>query len=226
MLQWPYGIRGAVSLTYDGLLFSHAEIALPLLDEVNFRGTFFAESARLMEFFSIWRGAVTQGHELGNGALMPFEHCLDDFDLELAASECWDTRELLRTVGAGATAFAWPANTPSVHHAARFRPITDQYSLVRTGLDGMNHPESLTIGALRSVLMDGHSADELNNLVDQAQDEGRWLILNFAGIGEGEPSVDRAAHEDFVRSLEARQEIVVGTLSRVAELLGWPPKLA
>ncbi len=226
MLQWPDGIRGAVSLTYDGLLFSHAETALPLLDELNLKATFFAESARLMEFFSVWRGAVSHGHELGNGALLPFEYRLHDLELELAASECWDTRELIRSLGASAIPFAWPANSPSIQHATRFRPITDQYSVVRTGLDGMNHPESLTIGALRSVLMDGYSADEMNALIDQAQDESGWLILNFAGIGEGEPSVDRAAHEDFVRSLASRQEIVVGTLSRVAELLGWPPKLA
>ncbi|MDT8999765.1 polysaccharide deacetylase family protein [Paucibacter sp. APW11] len=69
--QWPGGARAAVSLSYDDALPSQLDNALPALNALGLRATFYLTlsnptvSQRLAE----WRRAAAAGHELGNHTL-------------------------------------------------------------------------------------------------------------------------------------------------------------
>lgn len=69
--QWPGGARAAVSLSYDDALPSQLDNALPALNALGLKATFYLTlsdpivSQRLPE----WRRAAAAGHELGNHTL-------------------------------------------------------------------------------------------------------------------------------------------------------------
>ena len=62
--QWPNGAKAAV-LTYDDALTSQLDNAVPALDAVGFKGTFFLAGPKLADI-ARWRAAAAEGHELAN----------------------------------------------------------------------------------------------------------------------------------------------------------------
>ena len=64
---WPSGKRAAVVLTYDDTLVSQLDIAIPALDAVGLKGTFFLIGSKITpDQIARWRAAAAEGHELGN----------------------------------------------------------------------------------------------------------------------------------------------------------------
>lgn len=65
---WPNGAKAAVALTYDDALLSQVETALPQLDEVGLKATFYLSLASqgYQAHQDVWRRAALNGHELGN----------------------------------------------------------------------------------------------------------------------------------------------------------------
>lgn len=76
---WPDGYLGAVSLTFDDGMDSHLRTAIPILDRVGIRATFYLnprgaeESAGVgdswMEKLAPWQLIQARGHEMGNHSL-------------------------------------------------------------------------------------------------------------------------------------------------------------
>jgi len=77
-VKWPHGKKAAIVFTYDDSLHSHLDIAIPQLNEVGFKGTFFLNGTFPPEDVSRWRAVAAAGHSLGEysayiaaGALAP-----------------------------------------------------------------------------------------------------------------------------------------------------------
>ena len=70
------GKKAAVVLTYDDALNVHLDNAIPLLDSLGLKGTFyltaFAQGSK--DRIADWRKAATNGHEMGNHTL--FHPCV------------------------------------------------------------------------------------------------------------------------------------------------------
>jgi len=60
-VQWPHGKKAAIVLTYDDSLHSQLEIAIPQLNEVGFKGTFFLNGTFPPEDVSRWRAVCGCG---------------------------------------------------------------------------------------------------------------------------------------------------------------------
>ena len=63
--KWPEGKKAAVVLTYDDALDSQLDHAVPVLDAVGFKATFFLTGLKPAAV-ERWRAAAAEGHELGN----------------------------------------------------------------------------------------------------------------------------------------------------------------
>ena len=72
---WPHGARAAVSLAYDDAIDSQLDNAIPALDKVGLKGSFYLtlSSETLVTRLAEWRKAAANGHELGNHTL--FHQC-------------------------------------------------------------------------------------------------------------------------------------------------------
>ena len=63
---WPDGAKAAVSLTYDDGLNSQLDNALPALDRLNLKATFFLTRDNVEPRLGDWRKAAGDGHEIGD----------------------------------------------------------------------------------------------------------------------------------------------------------------
>ncbi len=69
---WPNGAKAALALTYDDALDSQLEAAVPHLNALNLRGTFYISLGfdDREEKIKAWREVAAAGHELGNHTLV------------------------------------------------------------------------------------------------------------------------------------------------------------
>lgn len=66
---WPGGAQAAVSLTYDDGYDSQLRNAVPLLDDLGFKATFFLTVANIEARVDDWAALSRKGHEIGNHTL-------------------------------------------------------------------------------------------------------------------------------------------------------------
>lgn len=69
--KWPNNTKAAVSLAYDDALNSQLDNALPGLNHLNLKATFYLtlNSPTVKNRLSDWRKVAIQGHELGNHSI-------------------------------------------------------------------------------------------------------------------------------------------------------------
>ncbi|MFT5852499.1 MAG: peptidoglycan/xylan/chitin deacetylase (PgdA/CDA1 family), partial [Colwellia sp.] len=70
-LIWPNQAKAAISLAYDDALNSHLDHALPALNKLNLKASFYLTLSSLTvdKRLEEWRRAAKQGHELGNHSI-------------------------------------------------------------------------------------------------------------------------------------------------------------
>ncbi|MBY3627222.1 polysaccharide deacetylase family protein, partial [Acinetobacter sp. CUI P1] len=75
IFSWPNGAKAAVSLAYDDALPSQLDTAIPQLNAVGLKGSFYLplSADTIQKRLADWRAAAAQGHELGNHSL--FHQC-------------------------------------------------------------------------------------------------------------------------------------------------------
>lgn len=144
-----------VSLTFDDALDCHLDVAVPLLEEHGFRGTFFVPvgAASFAARLDGWRAAAGRGHELGNHTILhpavrgktyvtdgnALEHyTLDRMRLELAAA----SRVLSGVDGQTSRTFAYPCCNPVLGRPGLPKRLLRGTRLERTRLMGWlgRHP--------------------------------------------------------------------------------------
>jgi peptidoglycan/xylan/chitin deacetylase (PgdA/CDA1 family) len=212
---WPDGKRAAVVLTYDDALASHLDIALPALDAVGLKGTFFLIGSNLKpEQISRWRAAAAEGHELGNHTV---RHACPQASYPPAkridTSEAYDVDTMLteiRTMNTMLTAIDGKLQhsyaTPCGQHLAGgvdYLPALRAGGLVRytraadpseRPLDPMNVPS-------RFFPSNATSAD-LIAAVQDAERTGGLIVLGFHGVGGDYLSVSAEAHAQLLAYLK------------------------
>ncbi|HCM48361.1 MAG TPA: polysaccharide deacetylase, partial [Colwellia sp.] len=70
-LFWPNNAKAAVRIAYDDALNSQLDYALPTLNKLNLKRTFYLtlNSPTVAERLTDWREVAQQGHELGNHSI-------------------------------------------------------------------------------------------------------------------------------------------------------------
>ena len=209
---WSDGCVGAVSLTFDDGHRSHLETAIPILNELGLRGTFYVNPHEdCAEWLRPWRDAHGQGHEIGNHTISHI--CSRNFgfdadargleDLTLADVEA-DIVECSRRLREGvpeqqAFTFCYPCYQTFVGEGARrqsYVPIVARHFVAARGRgERTNHPKHADLHELWSFPGERMSGAELVGLAEGAAAQGRWAILAFHGIGTGHLLVGES---DFV----------------------------
>ncbi|MCI4592316.1 polysaccharide deacetylase family protein [Sphingobium sp. BYY-5] len=229
---WPGGRKAAVVLTYDDALPSHLDIAIPALDAVGLKGTFFLiGSALVPEQIRRWREAAADGHELGNHTIRhacpqanyPPARKLDTseaYDVEMMLAEIRTMNTMLAAIdGKLQHGFA----TPCGQHMAGgvdYLPALRASGLVRytrsaawTGgkvLDPMDVPcrwfDEKATGA------------QMIAEVESAARTGDLVVLGFHGVGGDYLRVPGEAHAQLLVYLKEHADTIwVAPLSMVMD---------
>jgi peptidoglycan/xylan/chitin deacetylase (PgdA/CDA1 family) len=219
--SWPDGKRAAVALTYDDALASHLDIAIPALDAVGLKGTFFIIGSNLApEQISRWRSAASEGHELGNHTV---RHACPQASYlpakKIDTSEAYDVETMLteiRTMNTVLTAIDGKLQhsyaTPCGQHLAG--GVDYLPALRATGLVRYTRAADPSTGPLDPMDVPAHffnanaTGADLIAAVHDAERTGGMIVLGFHGVGGDYLTVSAEAHAQLLTYLKDHSDTI------------------
>jgi len=243
--QTPGSQKAIICLTYDDGLQSQLTTAIPQLDSLGLKGTFFLNSiAGSTEILGQgspallgWRKASQNGHELGNHTL--FHPCSEKLGWQKQiALESYSVEELVSEIKLASTylelvdqrkkprSFAYPCNTTTVQGVDYSNKIIE-LSLARFARGGGN--ESSVVSDLKKInftqvpswhVMEGTQLFKLIEFAEKAKKANGLGIYQFHGIGGPLFEISSQTHRDFLKYLKENEKYYsVMTFSEAMELL-------
>ncbi|BDT56933.1 chitooligosaccharide deacetylase [Massilia varians] len=223
---WPHGARAAVSLAYDDALDSQLDHALPALDRLGLKGSFYLTLsnpavARRMEG---WRAAARAGHELGNHSL--FHQCarskpgrdwvephrdLDTVSVEQMRDQVLLANTMLAAIdGRRERTFTLPCGDTQAGGRDYLPAVRAAFVAIKvTGGSGViDAMRSLDPLAVPVATPSGSSGAELIAIVKEAIGRGTMVNFTFHGIGGDYLGVSAQAHEELLRFLAEHRRLV------------------
>jgi sialate O-acetylesterase len=224
----------AVVLTYDDAIDVDLDNALPALDSLGLRGTFYliGSSAVVAKRLPEWRRAAQRGHELGNHALMhpcdgslpgrgfvTPDNDLSKYTVSRAVAEIRATNTLLNAIdGKTARTFAYPCGDRQIGGVNFYDQLKTDFVAARGVTGGLPTAAQVQLENVACYSINGQSAAYMLDLVQRAQQSHTLLVFLFHGVGGGHSlNVDLAAHRQLLRYLKAHEkDIWVAPMVEVA----------
>jgi peptidoglycan/xylan/chitin deacetylase (PgdA/CDA1 family) len=223
----------AVVLTYDDALNMHLDHAIPALDSLGLKGTFYLTgySGAIDKRIPEWRKAAAKGHELGNHTLyhpcaggpgrsfVTPETDLRNYTVTRMINEMRMNNTLLKSIdGKTHRTFAYPCGDTRIGDTAYIDKMKGDFTGARgvrsemppiTGIDLFNVP---------CYMINGQTGEELIALVKQAMADQRLLVFLFHGVGgEHSLNVSLEAHRKLLYFLKQNEKAVwIASMTEVA----------
>lgn len=226
--------KAAVALTYDDALITQLENAVPLLDSLELKATFYL-TGNFPGFrgnINRWKAIADNGNELGNHTLfhpcdgkapgrewVQPEYDLNSYTVQRMVDEIRMTNVLLSSIdNSSKRTFAYPCGDIKAGDSSYISKIEDDFIAARgveRKMQGINDIALYDIGA---YMINGASGDELIDLVKQAIDKNALLVFLFHGVGGGHSlNVSSEAHSELLHYLKQNEEeIWVAPLAEIA----------
>ena len=189
---WPQGKQMALSLSFDDARASQPNRGIPLLDEYGVKATFYLVPGTAKNQLEGWKKAVKNGHEMGNHTLnhpcsgnftWSRSKAIEEYSLEKMGKELREaTQEIEQLLGVRPDVFAYPCGQTYVGRGVNTKSyvplVAEQFLTGRTWQDeAANSPEYCDFAQLTGVEMDGKDFEQILPLIEQARQEGKWLVL-------------------------------------------------
>jgi PKD repeat protein/peptidoglycan/xylan/chitin deacetylase (PgdA/CDA1 family) len=184
---FPDNKNGAISLTFDDGCQSHIDIGAPYLTQKGFHGTFFVitddvydhESYNYGPVWDDWRAVASAGHEIGSHSLdHPHLTSLSDGDVRYQMEE---SKALIDSeiTSQECLSFAYPFGESD----ATVQSIADDVYIGSRGTDwDPNYWDDPNYANVNSY--SPGSMSELENLTDEAENQGLWIDLHFHTLNQ------------------------------------------
>ena len=197
--HWPGGHRAAVSLSFDDARTSQIDVGLPLLEKLGVKVTFFVEPRGVRERLAGWKQAVADGHEIGNHSLthpctgnyaFSRSNDLEDYDLKRMAQQLDVANEQIESLlGVKPKDFAYPCGQKFVGRGLdteSYVPLVAERFLVGRGYldESPNDPTVVDLARAMGTSFDDMDFQQMKKIVDEAAQEGRWVIFVGHNIGQ------------------------------------------
>lgn len=240
---WPRGIKGTVSLTFDGGKPSHLDFVVPILDRNGLQGTFFVNAAPTPQWLAqgaAWQEVAAMGHEIGNNSSASPCSCAHEssnpnFCLErLSVQQVWETVEASQTVldvlfperPAERRTFAYPCYetfTGKGQTRLSYVPlVASEFLAARGGSHRIsNEPWSVDLSYVQAWDVEGRTSEQIIEFIEEGVSKGRWVVLVFQGIGESPADLSETTFAEVVDFLDEHNGSVwTETFSRVSSFVG------
>jgi peptidoglycan-N-acetylglucosamine deacetylase len=225
--------RAIICLTYDDGLETQLQNAIPQLDSLNFKATFFLNSiqgssqsdeiGKSPEAVLGWTNAAKNGHELANHTL--FHPCpenlgwdkalaIENYTVERIVSEIFAQNEILSLLDPKRKirSFAFPCNNLFIKDLDYSKIIKDK-GLVSFGRIGGDYNsiikdfKNINIMQVPSWhVLTGTTLQELITFAEKVRTEGGMGIYQFHGVGGQIFPISIETHRAFLKYLKAHQK--------------------
>ena len=227
----------AVVLTYDDAIDVDLDNAIPALDSLKLKGTFYliGSSPVVNLRMNEWRAAAKHGHELGNHALfhpcdgslpgrsfVTPENDLSKYTVARAVNEIRVTNTLLKAIdGKDKRTFAYPCGDLKIGDEFFYNKLVNDFAGARGVGSGMQTINQVNLDNIDCYGINGQSADYMIDLVKKAMETHTLLVFLFHGVGGGHSlNVALADHSKLLHYLKQNEkDIWIAPMVEVAEYI-------
>lgn len=216
--RWPEGKKAAVSLSFDDARLSQVDNGLALFRKEGVKVTFFVQPSGVEKRLAGWKQAVADGHEVGNHSLthpctgnyeFSRHNALENYDLAMMARQLDEAnKEIYKQLGVKPRTFAYPCGQKFVGRGTEVRSyvplVANRFLAGRGYLDeSANDPLVCDLAQAMGTGFDDLDFLQMKKIVDDAVQEGRWVIFVGHEIGErGYQTTDTQALEALCEYLK------------------------
>ncbi len=232
--KWPGNAKAAVCFTYDDGLDCHLDVAVPQLDEFDFKGTFYAtgNSQSLYKRMDDWRQIVSNGHELGNHTLfhpcdaqrldwVKPEYDLNNYTMDRLMSELQAANSLLKAIdGKEQRTYAYTCGdfiAGGEDFSGKIQPL---FRAARGAGEISESMDGYNIYNTPSWMVEDNSAAEMIAFAETARERGIVAVFMFHSVGGGYLNVDADEHRKLLEYFDQhRDDYYIGTFLEVMEYI-------
>lgn len=235
---WKNGAKAAICLTYDDGMHTQITNAIPQLDEVGFKGTFFINTTEGRNTVIGWKNAAKNGHELGNHSL--FHPCPSSYGWSKEiASENYTIPQILSEIktvnmileqldpNRKTRSYGYPCNQTEVGGKSYLEPLRKS-KLVNCARGG-NATEKVVVTDFYSynkmnvpswAVPDNVELKDLIDFAEKAKEKGGLGIFQFHGVGGQWIKVSNETHKAFLKYLsDNKSDFWVAPFSETIEYI-------
>ncbi len=228
------GKKAAVVLTYDDAINQHLDNALPVLNKLNLKATFYmtAFSDASKNRIPAWRNVAKQGHELGNHTLyhpcmggkgrewVSKEQDLNNYSVQRMLNEVRMTNVFLEALdGKKKRTFAFTCGDMKVGNSNFIDSLKNDFVAARAVRAEMHTIDKVNLYDVDCYMVNNNTAEQMMAWVDKAIESHSLLVILFHGVGGGNSlNVALPEHRKFLEYLKKREsELMIAPMIEVAE---------
>jgi peptidoglycan/xylan/chitin deacetylase (PgdA/CDA1 family) len=231
LLPWN-NKQAAVVLTYDDGLNVHLTNAIPALNSLGLKGTFYiADFGHLKTQIPGWKAASLKGHELANHTLyhpctggpgrtfVTPAHDLRYYSLSRITDEIKAMNTILNAIDGKTTrTFAFPCGDTRIRDTPYLDGAKNEFIAARAVRSQMPTIDEVQLFNVPAYMVNGETGDKLIELVKDAKSRKALLVFLFHGVGgEHGLNVSLEAHTALLRFLKKNEkELWIAPMAEVA----------
>ena len=237
-----HGKKCAVVLTYDDAIDQHLNNALPVLDSLKLKATFYitAFSNSMQTRFNDWKKVASKGYELGNHTLyhpciggkgrewVRPEYDMSKYTVQQMINETRMTNLFLRALdGKTKRTFAFTCGDMKIGDSSFINAMKNDFVAARAVRNQMHKINEIDLYNVDCYMVNGETGAQLIDWAKKAVETNSLLVILFHGVGGGNSlNVEIPAHRQFLIWLKQNQkDIWIAPMVEVADYIkDWQAK--
>ena len=228
------GKKCAVVITYDDAIDQHLDNAIPVLDSLGLKATFYltAFSNSMQTRLNDWKNLATKGHELGNHTLyhpciggkgrewVKPEYDMNNYTVQRMIDETRMTNLFLHALdGKTKRTFAFTCGDMKIGDSSFINAMKNDFVAARAVRNEMHKINEVELYNVDCYMVNNHSFEQMKEWVDKAIQTNSLLVILFHGVGGGNAlNVSLPAHRDILKYIKQHEkDIWVAPMLDVAE---------
>jgi peptidoglycan-N-acetylglucosamine deacetylase len=226
----------AVVLTYDDAIDQHLDNAIPVLDSLGLKATFYvtAFSSSVQKRLNDWKNLATKGYELGNHTLyhpciggkgrewVSKEYDMNNYTVRRMVDETRMTNLFLQALdGKTKRTFAFTCGDMKIGDSSFINAMKNDFIAARAVRNEMHKINEVDLYNVDCYMVNNHSYEQMKEWVDKAMQTNSLLVILFHGVGGGNGlDVSLSAHRDLLKYIKANEkDIWIAPMVEVVEYI-------
>ena len=230
------GKKCAVVITYDDAIDQHLDNAIPVLDSLRLKATFYVTgfSSSVQKRLNDWKKLASNGHELGNHTLyhpciggkgrewVTKEYDMNNYTVKRMVDETRMTNLFLQAMdGKTKRTFAFTCGDMKIGDSSFINAMKNDFVAARAVRNEMHKINEIDLYNIDCYVVNNHSFEQMKEWVDKAVQTNSLLVILFHGVGGGNSlNVDLSAHRQLLQYLKKNEkDMWIAPMLEVAEYI-------
>jgi len=228
------GKKCAVVITYDDAIDQHLDNAIPVLDSLGLKATFYitAFSQSMQTRLNEWKKLSIKGYELGNHTLyhpciggkgrewVRPEYDLNNYTVKRIVDETRMTNLFLQALdGKTKRTFAFTCGDMKIGDSSFINPMKKDFVAARAVRNQMHKINEIDLYNVDCYMLNGETGTQMIEWAKKAMETNSLLVILFHGVGGGNAlNVSLEAHRELLQYLKKNEKVIwIAPMVQVAE---------